>query len=151
MYLHSVTQQLSQDRIANFSAFIASKPFDQLEIFLVNQIDYLPMSNENYRSIHSHSFEQLKIFLGTAKNNQTSKIVGKNETLHNRTKSCKSERSCIHPVVKKWIDSLNAKNNSKPTEKHDSVSNLPKLSQTAISNTDLTVGVTTSTTTDITE
>ena len=139
--------------MAEFPAFIASKPFDQLEIFLVNQIDYLPISNENYRSIHSHSFEQLKILLGTTKNNNTSKIVGKNETIHNGTKSCKGERSCIHPVVKKWIDSLpsNAKNNSKPTEKHDSVSNLPKLSQTAISNTDLTVGVTTSTTTDITE
>ena len=84
--------------------------------------------------------------------------------------SCKGERSCIKPVVhehfrkkgfeqkriseskgvEKLIDSLasTAKNDSKPEEKPESASNLPKLSQIAISNTDLTVGVTT---TDITK
>ena len=82
--------------------------------------------------------------------------------------SCKGERSCIKPVVhehfrkkgyeqksiseakgvEKFIDMLasTAKNNSKLSEKPDSASNLPKLSQTAISNPDSTVGVTTSTT-----
>ena len=90
------------------------------------------------------------------------------ERVKDTAKSCKGERSCIKPVVhehfrkkgyeqksiseakgvEKFIDMLasTAKNNSKPSEKPDSASNLPKLSQTAISNPDSTVGVTTSTT-----
>ena len=95
------------------------------------------------------------------------------ERVKDTAKSCKGERSCIKLAiheyfrnegfgqkfiseskgVEKWINSLasTAKNNSKPEEKPKSASNLPKLSQTAISNTDLTVGVTTSKTTDITK
>ena len=95
------------------------------------------------------------------------------ERVKDTAKSCKGERSCIKPIVhehyrkqgfeqkkiseskgvERLIDSLasTAKNNSKPTEKIDSASNLPKLSQTAISNTNLTLGDKTSTTTDITK
>ena len=95
------------------------------------------------------------------------------QRMKDTAESCKGERSCIKPVVhehfrkkgfeqkkisesegvERLIDSFasTAKNDSKPTEKPDSPPNLPKLSQTAISNTDLTLGVTTPTTTDITE
>ena len=55
--------------------------------------------------------------------------------------------------VERLIDRFasTAKNNSKPTEKPDPALNVPNLSQTAISNTDLTLVAKKSTTTDITE
>ena len=95
------------------------------------------------------------------------------QRMKDTAKSCKGERSCIKPVVhehfrkkgfeqKKISESIGverlidrfastAKNNSKPTEKPDPALNVPNLSQTAISNTDLTLVAKKSTTTDITE
>ena len=131
--------------------------------------------------IHLHSFEQSNILLGTTRSNQTSNIVENENVhttmefqhVKDTAESCKGERSCIKPVVhehfrkkgfeqkriseskgvEKLIDSLasTAKNNSRPTEKPDPALNVPNLSQTAISNTDLTLVAKKSTTTDITE
>ena len=67
------------------------------------------------------------------------------------------ETSCIQPIIddhfKKSLakNASTGKNDSKPTEKPALALNLTKSSQTAIINTDLTVGIMTSKPTDITE
>ena len=69
-----------------------------------------------------------------------------------------SESSCIKSVIDDHFKNSSAKNasatgqnDSKPTEKPASALNSQKSSQTAILNTDLTDGIITSKTTDITE
>ena len=67
------------------------------------------------------------------------------------------ESSCIQPIIDDHFKSSLAsnastgKNDSNPTEKPASALNLPKSSQTGISNINLTVGIMTSKPTDITE
>ena len=67
------------------------------------------------------------------------------------------ETSCLQPIIDDHFKSSLAsnastgKNDSKQTEKPTSAFTLPKLSQTAIINTNLTVGIMTSKPTDITE
>ena len=77
---------------------------------------------------------------------------------HMDTKICNvMENSCIKPIIDDHFKSSLAsnvstgKNDSKQTEKPTSAFTLSKLSQTAIINKDLTVGIMTSKPTDITE
>ena len=94
----------------------------------------------------------------TARNITIEREFGRELQKHMDTKICNViENSCIQPIIDDHFKSSLAsnvsagKNDSKPTEKPASALNLPKSSQTAIINTDLTVGIITSKPTDITE
>ena len=94
----------------------------------------------------------------TARNLTIEREFGRELQKHMDTKICNiMENSCIKPIIDDHFKSSLAsnvstgKNDSKPTEKPTSALNLPKSSQTGISNTNLTVGIMTSKPTDITE
>ena len=94
----------------------------------------------------------------TARNLTIERDLGRELQKHMDTKICNiMENSCIKPIIDDHFknslasNASTGKNDSKLTENPVSALNLPKSSQTGISNTDLTVGIITSKPTDITE